>query len=876
MVTSMTPDRRIDPEILLAHADWMRALAVGLLRDPAAADDVVQDATVAALLRAPASDAPLEPWLARVVRNFAFRRRRGDARRAEHEARASGPPSERTPAETLEEIETQRLLLDAVREIDEPLRTTLVMRYFEGKSSAEIARVQRVPPGTVRWRLKRALDELRAKLDSRAGSRDAWAELLAPFAVHTGSGIPSGSAATGDGAGTASFKILAGVLAMNASQVAWTALALAVVGGVAWWSSRVPAERVDVGATVVVPQAESQKMLDTERPAPIAPETRDTNDAARASIAPATSDVKPATAPASAREDHVAIVDARFVDEHGQPWDGVRVVPRKVDWLPDWNPGDGVIGRADGRATLRFDLPARSIRNSSSGNLQIDLVASRSGCATVMRAATLRSGETAHLGDVVLGPAGRIVGRAVDSDGNGVALATIGIAPVDPPADADQTRRHGSKTFAEAPGTHSASDGSFVIEGAAPGATRIWAHADGSRYAWSEVLQVTSEHDVTGVQIVVMPLLSTDWIKGRIVGPDGSPIAHAMTWFDEHWRDRGTASSIRVDANGHFECLVEHEDARYDITARDPQQKFAATTVENVAPGTVSLEIRMHEKRFVTVRVHDAQGEPVAGARFDMIARKLGTNVPAASEAPGKYSMPLPDGAFDLTVSAKGFRSANLRKLDSATMPAEFDVVMQHAPLVRGRVLAGGAPVRGAHVQILRDDPNARETVSGFRCRYVTEWYEPGATCDANGRFELDCDHDHGFWLRATADGFAPGEIGPRDAAQLEPVSEIDIELTKGGAIEGRVLLPDGRDGEGTIVALNHGDGMARTLRAGPKGAFRVDGLAPGSWQVIAAQSEIDPWSTTFSSAKTDAPMTWSCDVRADRTTRYDLDLTKP
>jgi hypothetical protein len=34
-------------------------------------------------------------------------------------------------------------------------------------------------------------------------------------------------------------------------------------------------------------------------------------------------------------------------------------------------------------------------------------------------------------------------------------------------------------------------------------------------------------------------------------------------------------------------------------------------------------------------------------------------------------------------------------------------------------------------------------------------------------------------------------------------------------------------------------DGQPRTIRAGPKGAFRVDGLAPGSWQVLSVPEEI-------------------------------------
>ena len=49
-----------------------------------------------------------------------------------------------------------------MRELDEPYRTTLLLRYGEMLSSVEIARRQQVPAGTVRWRLKSAVDRLRA------------------------------------------------------------------------------------------------------------------------------------------------------------------------------------------------------------------------------------------------------------------------------------------------------------------------------------------------------------------------------------------------------------------------------------------------------------------------------------------------------------------------------------------------------------------------------------------------------------------------------------------------------------------------------------------------------------------------------------------
>jgi DNA-directed RNA polymerase specialized sigma24 family protein len=52
-------------------------------------------------------------------------------------------------------------LVDA---LDEPFRSTIRLRYFDGLSAAEIARRATLPEGTVRWRAKEGLERLRRAL----------------------------------------------------------------------------------------------------------------------------------------------------------------------------------------------------------------------------------------------------------------------------------------------------------------------------------------------------------------------------------------------------------------------------------------------------------------------------------------------------------------------------------------------------------------------------------------------------------------------------------------------------------------------------------------------------------------------------------------
>jgi RNA polymerase sigma-70 factor (ECF subfamily) len=181
-----------DLERLLAHADWLRALARRLAGP--AADDVVQDTYLAAMQSPPDPERPPRPWLARVVANATRMRFRGESRRVRREdaVAAFAPDAADAPDSTVQRLETHRALVDMILALDEPFRRTTVRHYFDGASLAEIARADGVPEGTVRWRHARALERLRAALDARSGGdRRAWIVALVPAhaPATTGAGL---------------------------------------------------------------------------------------------------------------------------------------------------------------------------------------------------------------------------------------------------------------------------------------------------------------------------------------------------------------------------------------------------------------------------------------------------------------------------------------------------------------------------------------------------------------------------------------------------------------------------------------------------------------------------------------------------------------
>ncbi len=169
----------VSVEDLLSHAEWLERLARHLAGG--VADDVTQEVWLAAHRAGPDPDRPARPWLAGVLRNVSRTWRRNEARRGVRDRQFQDSlPNDAPGADaTYERLELQRLLADRMMALDRPLREVVVLRYFEGLDSREIARITDEPEGTVRWRLKTALDRLRAALDEHhGGDRRRWVAAL--------------------------------------------------------------------------------------------------------------------------------------------------------------------------------------------------------------------------------------------------------------------------------------------------------------------------------------------------------------------------------------------------------------------------------------------------------------------------------------------------------------------------------------------------------------------------------------------------------------------------------------------------------------------------------------------------------------------------
>jgi RNA polymerase sigma-70 factor (ECF subfamily) len=174
-------DRRFR-DLMLPHLDAAYTLARYLMRDPVAAEDVVQEAYLRAFRAFPGyRGGEPKAWLLTIVRNCAFswkKAERGGAAGASlafgsgegPELENIGDPDQETAETTLVRQGEILAVRKAISDLPEPFRETLVLRELQDLSYKEIAALTASPIGTVMSRLARARAMLAEALKPAGGA----------------------------------------------------------------------------------------------------------------------------------------------------------------------------------------------------------------------------------------------------------------------------------------------------------------------------------------------------------------------------------------------------------------------------------------------------------------------------------------------------------------------------------------------------------------------------------------------------------------------------------------------------------------------------------------------------------------------------------
>jgi len=223
----MSDELSLDLERLLEQRGWLRALARSLVREDDA-DDLLQEAWLAALGTRTKARRSLRAWFTGLARNAAPRLRRSAGLDLERERDVGEWPA---TDGLVARAELQEHLSACVRRLREPYRSTVLLHYFEGLTLEEVGGRMGVPGSTVRTRLARALAELRGKLGRE---RETWG-LLVAFAR--------------EGGASSLVNTVGKVLLMGTMLKVGGAALVAVLVFVLWTRLAAPVERASVAHT---------------------------------------------------------------------------------------------------------------------------------------------------------------------------------------------------------------------------------------------------------------------------------------------------------------------------------------------------------------------------------------------------------------------------------------------------------------------------------------------------------------------------------------------------------------------------------------------------------------------------------------------------
>ena len=152
------------------------ALAYRMLNDQAAAEDVVQEAFVAIWRNAPSFDSArgsARAWLFTTVRNRCVDVLRGTRRPSNvDDFLEIVPASDDVLGDVLRNLQ-EREVQAALAKLPDEQRATIDLAYFSGMTHAQIASHMRVPLGTVKGRMRLALEKLRDLLITSGGLEPA-------------------------------------------------------------------------------------------------------------------------------------------------------------------------------------------------------------------------------------------------------------------------------------------------------------------------------------------------------------------------------------------------------------------------------------------------------------------------------------------------------------------------------------------------------------------------------------------------------------------------------------------------------------------------------------------------------------------------------
>jgi RNA polymerase sigma factor (sigma-70 family) len=759
------------------HHALVYRVALGVLRDRAAAEDVAQEVFLEFLRHPEALESAgnTRAFVGRAAVNRALNTRRGEARRVKHEQAAS--PAEATMDPTAEDF--RREVRARVAELPEGERLAIDLHYFQGFTIAETAAALDVADRTVYSRLSEACSKLRKALGAAAFVA-LLAGLEAELSQCGAEEVPS--------------------------NLQDQLLRLGHRPGLARGSAgrRVPAVVLSAGMVALVAFLGARAFLDW-RDSQISGESPSGSGNRSGGASIAREDTDSLSIPPVAAIDRDLDLHGTVVTEGGAPVEGALLATVTQPWrranllIPEFS---------------HVDAPGARARSAADGSFAIRL---RRGDIVILRVSAegfasfgipmCQAGEKLR---IVLRPGVRLLARAVDEQGQVVAGVRLHLFKREPALELDFD-------FKEVTGP----DGRCCIAGVPP-ACEAWLAAEHSALGGPEWLTVRLPG--SGETRVDVPMERGRDISGRVTdSTTGKPIPGARVGMD--WV---MDAPVVADAEGRYRLLRWTGKNARTITA--DAEGYAQDSLE-VGDAT-TLDFALLPGSTATARLVTQDHLPVPGARVSLVAyqgrvdQHLISCRNGVSDGDGRIrlsglrrNMP-----HTLIAMADGFGRFLLDFDPDPESTGSVDlgeIVLPEGRHIEGRVLdATGNPV-----------PRIRVTLAGFnpdrrRLRPdeppLQEYYgcSESAASDDLGRFHFRDISPGNYRARVAPKGVAAVEA-PVTVPPDHDIAGVELRISDSDGVNVLVVDDRGLPVEGVRVTGISDDDEVRAT-TGPDGRARL------------------------------------------------------
>ena len=765
--------------------DWLRRVARALVHNEHAAEDLAQDAWVAALGRG-RTRAVDRPWLGGLLRHRNFADRRKAATRFDRERGAAR--GEATPAadEIAAQMELRELVSRALRELDEPYRTAVYLHFVEGKSMRELAEQLDVATSTAHSRVNGGVNRLRQRLDAaHGGDRRTWLALMVPW---SNAAAPVTTWSTG-----------LGLIAMGA------AVAVAAAAGIFMLKRPAPTEPVALPPVAVVPIPTAESL------ATIGPSGLRTQAALPPPAAPPLVDPSASVTSTLSTQTAVAVQGAWTKPDGspaaGAPWTlkasrGNNQLVKTFGVPADWEDLKGTLG-ADGRLELSFEA-----HPSQQYDFELD---HPSFVPMKWRWSQLKQGEVKNLGDIELKVPGQIHGTLVGPHG-----APLGFRPWRVHAKWSLGTSEQGLPRAAA-WTETDEQATFVFDRLPEGLIQLELQDRNLGWIQGPLVQVESG-EATIAEFPFTPpagiedrvIVNCLVVMSELIDP---PRLEQLTLVDAGGtrvvatRDLASPKAFVFDGLGDGEFRLELDDPRLTLFASSKIRR--GTSVLCLVRGSASAQLSVTGPDGAPVMDYSVElSLQVAGAEpKSCTVRTNGNSLKGdvlLGMVPGDYELAVRSGLLKGSVTVPHLTQGETRSVA---------VTLARENTLAGRILhPDGTPAANVMVRLItpapvNDRPGIRILDGQFRASDPSGYRGQAsvALTDEDGNYSLPLAPAPALIVLA---GDFPGPMAETPPFSFLPTSEaiapgpIDLVLPKPARFEGKLLIPDDTHLAGWKVVL--------------------------------------------------------------------------